>query len=175
MDYTAKLVRGEGVDAFLSQWEAGGVLIRDDLAALYYTTRGRSALKGLESEAGLWELQLVKFGLKEMLHVAFLPTWNWTKMGWTRPKEGFALLQDQAMVELERLLARPLAQSDRERALRLVIGLAKRHGPPAVVEGNVGANRVRVFGAGLVTWERSPHPVTFFQEVAAKVWPIGGE
>ncbi len=174
MNYSAKLWRGASADLFVEQWPGGGIVVRPDVVGAFFTSRGAHALASLQEAAVAWELAEVRCGLRELLLAAFSPDWVWTEAVWSLSGDARRRLEeDPRYGQLRRHLGRPVPGAQQAEVLRAVMGLVQRYGPLQAVRGQVGGNPLSLHATGIVSYQRTPHPISFLRRWVDRLFPEG--
>lgn len=169
MNYHLTLVYGESASFLLEEWPAGGVEIDFDVVGLF---EGLKQDRELDQALDLYQAKRVAFGATELLKVGLARSWEWRQVGW----EGNGPLARRAAERIGELLVGGFpADKDRQvRLLKLVQATIRELGPPAFVGGLVKRasgrdDRVTVYASGAVTYDKTPHPMPFLQELSAVI------
>lgn len=171
MNYHLTLVVGESAPFLLEEWPSGGVEIDDDVVGLF---EGLKRDRELAAALDLYQAQRVEFDATTLLKVGLARSWEWRRVGW----EGQGPLARRAMEQINQLLSEGFpADKDRQvRLLKLIQAASRELGPPKSVDGLVKRasgreDKVTVYASGAVTYDKTPHPMSFLKEICGLVRP----
>lgn len=174
MNYQLRLVCGVDAPFFLEEWPPKGVEISDRVVGLFDAAGPRRSQE-LKKALAVYDLSLVSFELVDLLKIGFSNAWTWKELRWLQAD---ALKIAEPARRLRELFGPGLHQEPARqvRILQLVQAIARRFGPPSLIEGSITRpsgreEKVVVYATGIVAYDRTPHPIEFLRTVAAVVAP----
>lgn len=174
MNYKLQLVVGDGADFFLEDWEAGGVVMSEEVVGLFDVPAREEEVRAFKDRLSEYGLSPFSFGFMDMMRVGLADEWRWGGVRWIRAQE--SQTAQRAGDRVASLLAADYRRDPetRKKLLQLMQATVRKLGTPTLLDGEIprpgGRNdRVLVYSQGIIAYNHTPHPRPFLERIARVV------